>query len=450
MYKGYCLVLSFCWAVILSGPAVAGEKPVAEVVWHTDYAKAMSTAEQQGKMLLVLFREPGQDRLSDHFESRVLGSLAIRSRLQDWVCVKVARDVKIRVGGKETVVLDHAAFVGQEHKSGIAILDFVHRGAEYYGCVVSTFPFVDGCCYSARQMEIILNLSPGRPERRAAEYASRTRPSVSTEKPYEVPWMSDYAKAMDEAERQNKMLFVYFCDDCSEGACNGVCHRFKAETLGDPQVQRKLRDYVCVQVSMNATIKVGGKETKLLEHEAYQEMLGRPGIAIVDYRSHDSKLRGAVVSMFPITEKLWYTPERMAVILNLPQGTLTQRTLIYAVRIHPDHPASADSELSTDLVAEAQSHSQFQAAIQLQGHHQWESRFQRIIGKLPGGLTAREVCAESWPGEHLVEAAIECVRCWRLSEGHWSAVGSPNHFFGYDMKRGNNGIWYATGIFGLR
>ena len=225
---------------------------------------------------------------------------------------------------------------------------------------------------------------------------------------------------------------------------------FKAETLDDPRVRRKLQDYVCVQLPLDAKITVDGKEVTLLEHAAFHEMLGRPGIAIVDFRSSDRQAAGAVVSTFPITEKLWYTPEQMAVILDLPPGTLTQRTLIYAVRIHPDKPASTDGELSPDLLEEAQSHSQYQADIRLQGHHFWESRFQRIVARLPGGLTAREVCAESWPGENLVEAAIECVRCWRLSDGHWSAVRAPNRCFGYDMKRGSNGVWYATGIFGAR
>ena len=31
-------------------------------------------------------------------------------------------------------------------------------------------------------------------------------------------------------------------------------------------------------------------------------MLGKPGIAIVDYRAERAKLRGLVVSEFPITE----------------------------------------------------------------------------------------------------------------------------------------------------
>jgi hypothetical protein len=264
--------------------------------------------------------------------------------------------------------------------------------------------------------------------------------------PVAIIWHVNYQKARAEAERQNRRLLVYFCDACGDGPCN----RFKRETLDDRLVRRKLRDYVCVQVPLDAQTVVDGKPMRLLDHPAFGEMVGRSGVAIVDYRSHDPKLHGSVVSAFPITESLWYAPEQMAVILDLPPGTLTQRTLIYAVRTHPDQPASTEGEMNADLSAEAESHSRYQADIRLQGHHQWGSRFQRIIARLPGGMTAREVCAESWPGENLVEAAIDCVQCWRQSSGHWSAVSARNPYFGYDMQRGTNGIWYATGIFGLR
>jgi hypothetical protein len=259
-----------------------------------------------------------------------------------------------------------------------------------------------------------------------------------------VAWRTDYAQAMAEAERQSKMLLIHFGDRESDG----LSRRFKTETLGDPKVTRKLQDYVCVELPLTAKIKVHGKDVVLLEHAAFGEMLGRPGIAIVDFRAAQEPQRGAVVSTFPLTEKLWYTPQRMAVILTLPPGTLTQRTLIYAVRTHPDNPESTAGELLPDLTEEAESHSQYQANIRLQGHHFWDRRFRRIVARLPGGLSAREVCAESWPGENLVEAAVECVRCWRLSDGHWDAVRSRHPYFGYDMKRGDNGIWYATGIFG--
>jgi hypothetical protein len=261
-----------------------------------------------------------------------------------------------------------------------------------------------------------------------------------------VTWHGNYLEAIQLARRQNKMLLIYFCDSCGQEPCN----RFKAQTLDDSRVRGKLRDYVCVQVPTGAKVTIDSQQIKLLEHAAFEEMLGRSGIAIVDYRSKNPDLRGSVVSTFPITETLWYTPEQIAVILDLPPGTLTQRTLIYAVRIHPDKPASTDGQPSPELLEEAQNHSEYQAAIERQGHHYWASRFSRIVARLPGGLTAREVCAESWPGQRLVDAAIECVRCWRLSDGHWSAVRAPNHCFGYDMRCGNNGVWYATGIFGTR
>jgi hypothetical protein len=276
----------------------------------------------------------------------------------------------------------------------------------------------------------------------AKSQAALPAPKLETAPVY---WHDDYTRAVREAEHQGKMLLVYFCDP--GGDCD--CNRFKAETLDDALVCSKLQDYVCLQARLDASIIVDGKSVVLLSHPAFKEMLGKPGIAIIDYRRRDSQVYGAVVSAFPISRRLWYTPEKMAVILDLPAGTLTQRTLIYAVRTHPDKPASTEGEASSYLLEEAQKQSQYQADIHLQGHHFWESRFHRISDRL-NGLSTREVCAESWPGQNLIEAAIECVHCWRLSDGHWSAVRAHQSVFGYDMKLGSNGIWYATGILGGR
>ena len=53
-------------------------------------------------------------------------------------------------------------------------------------------------------------------------------------------------------------------------------------------------------------------------------------------------------------------------------------------------------------------------------------------------------------GFEQVDSAIDCVDCWRQSPGHWGAVRSDQPQFGYDIKKGENGIWYATGLFGNR
>lgn len=242
----------------------------------------------------------------------------------------------------------------------------------------------------------------------------------------EADWTSNYSEAYAEAHQQGKMLLVYFQGD----------HDFERNTLGSLSVRRNLQDYVCVRAPL---------EGSLLKDPALKEMQGHPGVVIIDMT--DSPQHGQVVSAFPITPKLKYTPKQMNVILNLPPGTLTQRTLIYAVRVHPEQPASTNGTFNPILAEEAERHSLHQARRQLQGHHGWDARFRRINAKFPG-LTACEVCAESWPGERLVEAAIECVRLWRTSSGHWRAVRQACPVYGYDMKRGRNGIWYATGIFG--
>jgi hypothetical protein len=263
-------------------------------------------------------------------------------------------------------------------------------------------------------------------------------------KALEVTWHTDYAKALALAERDERMLLIHFFNPDDDAQCR----RFREEVLSDPAVRRKLLEYVCVRLPVDARITSGGKPVTLLKHSAFREMLGRPGVAIIDYANRDEPYHGRVVSTFPLAGKLTYTPERMLVILNLPPGTLTQRTLIYAVRIHPDGPKSTNGTPAPTLLHEARSHSEHQARIRLQGHHNWDRRFHRINRLLPRGLLAVEVCAESWPGESLVEAAIECVRCWRYSSGHWSAVRAHHRVYGYDMRRGSNGIWYATGIFG--
>jgi len=264
----------------------------------------------------------------------------------------------------------------------------------------------------------------------------------------EAAWHTSYAKAMQEAKDQKKMLLIYF--ESPDEKADTRCRRFRQEVLSDATVIAKMRDYVRLRMPTDATIRSGGKDVRVLKHPAFREMLGRPGLAIIDYASEGKSYYGRVVSTFPLADNLHYSPDRVKVILGLPPGTLTQRTLIYAVRIHPDGPRSTHGQLSETLLHEARSHSEHQADIQLQGHHNWESRFHQINRRLPRGLMAVEVCAESWPGENLVEAAIECVRCWRFSSGHWSAVRAHHPRFGYDMRRGRNGIWYATGIFGRR
>ena len=271
-------------------------------------------------------------------------------------------------------------------------------------------------------------------------------PLLGSARAEKLHWHSNYTEAMQAARRAQRMMLILF-----QGPANDPLRKeFQQKTLTDKTVLKKLKRFTLVKLPLDAKIKLDGKQVRLLDNKAFADMYGRQGVAIIDMSDEKSEHFRGIVSEFPFSKKFKYDARRMSVILDLPPGSLTQRTMVYAVRMHPDQPKSTEGKIHTELLSEARKHSFHQASIQLQGHHNWDTRFHRINAKLPAGLMSVEVCAESWPGEELVEAAIECVHCWRQSSGHWRAVRARHNLFGYDMRRGRNRIWYATGIFGSR
>ncbi|MGI8981398.1 MAG: hypothetical protein ACR2FY_19400 [Pirellulaceae bacterium] len=263
-----------------------------------------------------------------------------------------------------------------------------------------------------------------------------------------VVWHADYRAALSRAKADKTLALIWFCNpqEIDEN------DEFEAAVLSDPPVRERLEGVALVKLPLDAAV-AGTKEKEasieLLEHAAFAELLHKPGLAMIDMRDETSPHFHHVVSVYPFVRQP-ISREGLVAMLDLPAGSLTQRTLIWAVRTHQERPQSAAAEYSPLLAFEAESHSRHQAGINLQGHHNWDQRFQDINGKLGNGMLSREVCAESWPGQRLVEAAEECVHSWRQSSGHWEAVSGHHACFGYDMKLGTSGVWYATGIFGDR
>jgi hypothetical protein len=266
--------------------------------------------------------------------------------------------------------------------------------------------------------------------------------------PAELPkWLSDYSEAIGQAKRDQKMLLVHFCKP-GDPNCQAI-----EQTLARPELRGNLQRYVLARVGTDSTISQQGRPIRLLDHPSFSDLRRGPGLAVIDLAHKQRSYYGAVVSAVPTTSGRYYRfrPEHVPAVLDLPPGTLTQRTMVFAVRTHHERPASTNGQADPDLVDEATSHSRHQAAIRVQGHHGWGSRFQRIIGRLTGRgrYQARpvEVVAESWPHQDLNDACADCVQSWRQSSGHWGSVKAHQASYGYDIRRGDNGIWYATGIF---
>jgi hypothetical protein len=256
----------------------------------------------------------------------------------------------------------------------------------------------------------------------------------------------DYSAAFKRAAREHKDLVIYFRED-----------DHLDDVLRHPDVRERLAGYVFLQVPADYQLR---GET-LLQHPCLEEMGGRPGLAVISLHDRGLPFYQEVVSAHPFMRSHYgwvpdYGLEEVKAILDLPaHATLTQRSMIYAIRVHPEVPQSVYGEPHPAFLAHAERHSARQAGMLNQHHADLIATSAWLSGELGQGLGGQsEVVAESWGrvvgGENVLEAAFSCVDAWRHSSGHWGAVSRPHRYFGYDLARGANGTWYATGIFADR
>lgn len=259
----------------------------------------------------------------------------------------------------------------------------------------------------------------------------------------EPRWQTDYDEAVDQAVKGKKDLVILF------QAANEL-----EDVLRETAVRGRLGQFVCLKLPVNYQYQ----QKSLLAYPALTDMMNKPGLAIVSY--HDAKLpnHGHVISAHPLLPSRYrwapnYGVEQVKLILDLPpKATLSQRSMIFAIRVHPEQPQSVWSQLHPAFLKHAETHSQRQADMQNQHHANLGMAMNFLQGQVPEGIGgASEVVAESWGnvvgGENVLEAAYSCIDAWRQSPGHWSAVAGRHRYFGYDIIRAANGTWYATGIF---
>lgn len=273
----------------------------------------------------------------------------------------------------------------------------------------------------------------------AAQGATPAPPSIERSLEPAVQQFNDYGAATEAARQAQAMLLV------SVESNGGDPADVAGQWLERPDVQQRFAASGTPWVFCRLGVHDAGG---LVGDPSLVEMRRGPGIFVVDHTP--GQYTGRIVSILPRTPGKYYrfSPAHIDELASLPSGSLTQRSLILAVRIHPEGPQSTQGTCHPTLAQAATSHSTHQATIRRQGHHNWQSRSQQIAGNAGDlGGYPQEVCAESWENQDLLDSCVDCVASWRQSSGHWSAVSSPQSAYGYDIRRGSNGIWYATGIF---
>jgi hypothetical protein len=282
----------------------------------------------------------------------------------------------------------------------------------------------------------------------AAELKGKATPerctceSAATVQAAGLAWQTDYATAYNNAKQNRRMLLVNFVG-ASGAPQQASIEKYIARY---PSMKTRLERVERVRVPVNATIAVMGKPQRLISSPSFGDLQGGPGFALVDLRNVGRPYYGQTVSLLPFASGKYYhwRDDHLATMLDLPAGSLTQRTMIWAVRIHPERPASTIGSFHPTLASGAAYQSSYQASIGVQGHHNFSARY---AGLAVTGGEVSEVVAESWPGQNMIDSCIDCVDSWRHSPGHWNGVVRRHRAFGYDIRRGRNGIWYGTGIF---
>lgn len=257
-------------------------------------------------------------------------------------------------------------------------------------------------------------------------------------------WHEDYDKATDAAiaEKKDLVLYLHRDDELST-------------VFNNAEVKEKLKGFVCLKLPLD--FKVGDK--RLVDYPALEDMMGKPGIAVISYQDKKLPTFATAISCHPLVGSRYrwapaYGPEQVKIILDLPSyATLSQRSMIYAIRVHPEVPQSVYCTCHPAFLEHAERHSRTQASSLRQHHANLGFVMGSLRSKVERGFSgAQEVVAESWGtvvgGENVLEAAFSCIDAWRGSPGHWGAVSGRHLYFGYDIARGSNGKWFATGIFG--
>lgn len=221
-------------------------------------------------------------------------------------------------------------------------------------------------------------------------------------------YVTEYDTAVTSARKASKQVFMTFDDDT-------------------PFPWLLEDEYIFARLTRDATCN--GK--RVLDHSAFSHLQNGPGVAVVDLRK-DSPQYGHVTLSIP--SKHLTTNSRRLEIFRLPDGTLTQRTLVWAIRVHAARPKSTECPPGPRLMQHATRHCWTQCRMHWQHH------------AIPP-YARSEIVAESWPwNKDVTTAAIDIVWSWSQSPGHWSAVMRRHNFYGYDMQS-NGRKWFATGVF---
>jgi len=364
-----------------------------ELHWHDDYMAAYRQADAE-KKLLFLACDSDQVRFAPDQETA--------ERLRELVLVRLSIEQCEKL-------LCHPGLRKFHCAEGVGVIDLMHEGASH-GKLVNTIPARYLTMQGVRTM---IDLAQGSAE------------------PPPLSWHTDYLEARAEAKSRGKMLLVAVDADDQQYTPRPACVPV-------------LQGYVLLREHRDKEYLSGGKPRRLIDFADFRELRGQPGLVIYDFAHREEPSYEQVVSVMPYKylgpdpgHRVFSQQEREHELLILEPGTLSRRTLTWAVRVSQGNGRnrrlrSADGRPHPGLMSGALRNSRLQC--------------RRGCGHFAGGLRGAEI-ASPGPGKDIVDGALNMVRIWRTSAPHYGVMARFHSRFGYDMAPSSGNHWYGTGRF---
>jgi hypothetical protein len=254
-------------------------------------------------------------------------------------------------------------------------------------------------------------------------------------------WHDSYVRAVVEATEKAKLLFIVF-EKPGSHEITDVVEKVPVDS-----------EHVYLRLPTESKLETNDGEIVLREDGFFNDLTTKTGIVVIDLLHKDKeKLYKQVVSVLPAHR---ITATNIETVIGLPYATLTQRSMVWAIRTHFRGPQSTQGYPDEALMAHAERHSNRMIADErrtpsyLSGS-MWVTPAMRHDMSHPG---SSEILVSSWPHRPIrdvMDAAEELIRGWHdayrgVPTGHWGVVMRRARAYGYDMKS-VNGFWLATGV----
>ena len=255
-----------------------------------------------------------------------------------------------------------------------------------------------------------------------------------------LTWHQDYLAGYEQALDERKLLMMVFRDSATSDSVSDFVNR-----LAVPSLERKLGDVARVILPVEVVTPGSDDGQPLLAHRSFRHLGVRPGVVIVDFRDKTSKLYGRVISAMRQPPAGQYSPDSFETLLELPSGTIQQRSLLQAVRTSAADRNFSTSRLSGSLNELANRNARYMAHFGQQGTFDNENRRTQIVEEFGTAATSTELVWASSQKMSLHEAARQAVESWTLNPADYFQMTQTSTDYGIDLiQEPTTGLWYAT------